>query len=255
MKHKFAALFVFVLIAVLLLAGCSGGATSPAPRPTAGPSATPPASITASKALLLDPALAESEDAKAVVGYIYEGLVKLENGEPAIGLASTTNVSEDGLEYTFVLRPGVTFHDGTPLNADAVVANFNRWFDPNDPLRGTGPFNAWSNAFGGFKGEMDGDKPKSNFDGIEKVDSMTVIAHLNAPDADFLTKLSDPAFAIASPDALKAAGFGTKSGVDGGTGPYRIGTWTDTSLTLEPNPSYWDAAAIPTAPIVVNFTQ
>jgi peptide/nickel transport system substrate-binding protein len=254
MKQKLTAILGFVLVAVLLLTGCAPSTTA-APRPTAGPSATPPASISAPKGLLVDPALADGADAKAVIGYVYEGLVRMENGEPAVGLAATADVSEDGLEYTFTLRPGVTFHDGTPFNADAVVTNFNRWFDSADPLHGTGDYAAWVAAFGGFKGEMDGDKPKSNFDGIEKVDSMTVLAHLNAPDADFLKKLTDTAFAIVSPDALKAAGFGTQSGVDGGSGPYKLGAWNDTSLTLEPNSSYWDSAVVPAASITVNFGQ
>ncbi len=253
MKRKLTAVLVFIVLAALLLTGCAPSTT--APRPTAGPSATPPASISAASDLLVDPALADSADAKTVIGYVYEGLVRMENGETEVALATTANVSEDGLEYTFALRPGATFHDGTPLNADAVVTNFNRWFDPQDPLHGTGDYAAWSAAFGGFKGELDGDKPKSNFDGIEKVDNLTVLAHLNTPDADFLKKLTDTAFAIVSPAALKAPGFGTQSGVDGGTGPYKLGTWNATNLSLEPNSSYWDPAAVPAASIIVNFGQ
>ena len=244
----------FVLMLALPLAGCTPAA-NPGPGPTAGPSATPPASISASGDALLDPALAEGEAARGIVGYVYEGLVRIENGEPALALASSVDPSEDGLEYTFALRPGVTFHDGTPLNADAVVTNFNRWFDKQDPLHGAGSYPAWASAFGGFKSEMSGDKPKANFDGIEKVDSMTVLVHLNAPDADFLKKLTDPAFAIVSPAALNAAGFGTGTGVDGGSGPYKLGAWTQTSLQLEPNSDYWNSAAVPAAGITVNFGQ
>ena len=71
------------------------------------------------------------------------------------GLAESWEASEDGLEWTFYLREGVKFHDGTDVNADAVVTNWNRWWDPEDPLHvgHTGEFFYFSYFFGGFKGE------------------------------------------------------------------------------------------------------
>src|SRR5437762_8164622 len=118
-----------------------------------------------------------------VNGYLYEGLVKMESGSPAPALATAWIISEDGLDYIFNLRPGVAFQDGSPLNADAVIANFNRWFDQEDALRGAGAYTAWQNAFLGFKGEVDENgSPKSSFDGIEKVNDLTVLVHLNRPD-------------------------------------------------------------------------
>src|SRR5437762_12525217 len=75
-----------------------------------------------------------------VNGYLYEGLVKMESGSPAPALATSWIISEDGLDYIFNLRPGVVFQDGSPLNADAVIANFNRWFDQKDALRGAGAY-------------------------------------------------------------------------------------------------------------------
>jgi peptide/nickel transport system substrate-binding protein len=152
---------------------------------------------------MLDPANATSDNARAAVGYLYEGLVGLEDGNPVGVLAESFTVSEDGLDYIFNLRPGVNFHDGTALNADAVVANFNRWFDPEDPNRGSGEFSAWASNFGGFRGEFtDEGAAKSIYDGIEKVNDFTVLVHLNTQDPDFLVKLSDSAFSIVSPNAF-----------------------------------------------------
>ena len=206
---------------------------------------------------VLDPSLVTDASTKSVVSHVYECLVTMgSNGQPALALASTVTVSEDGLDYIFGLRPSVSFHDGTELGADAVVSNFNRWFDPKDTLHGSGTYDTWVASFGGFKGETTSDgKHKSEVDGIQKQDAMTVIVHLNKPDPDFLKKLADPAFSIVSPAALTAPGFGTQSGVDGGSGPYKLGTWTSSSLTLEPFSGYWNSTLVPTSNLQVSIGQ
>jgi peptide/nickel transport system substrate-binding protein len=247
MKHKL--LYVALIVAMFVLAACGGQPTVVDDGTTnESQSSSSSSEVTSTSTVLLDPALATDAEAKEAIGHLYEGLVRLENGEPGLALAVGITLSEDNLGYIFELRPGVQFHDGTPLNADAVIVNFNRWFDTQDPLHGSGTYDAWLASFGGFKGETTSDgKPKSNFDGIEKVDDLTVLVHLNAPDADLLTKLSDPAFSIVSPAALNASGFGTPAGTDGGSGAYLIAAWEGSVLTLEPNPSYWDQSAVPTS--------
>lgn len=86
-----------------------------------------------------------------------QSLVEFEPGTANVipGLAESWEVSEDGLEWTFHLREGVKFHDGTDFNADAVLVNWNRWWDPEDPLHvgHTGDFFYYGYFFGGFKGE------------------------------------------------------------------------------------------------------
>jgi len=232
MKNKFLILSLLV-VAGMLLAAC--GAAQPTGAPA--PQATPAAGSGGSQ-YVLDPANAAGEKALAAVGYVYEGLVRVQDGNVTGALAESFEVSDDGLDYIFNLRPDVTFHDGSALNADVVIANFNRWFDPKDANRGSGKFEAWAKAFGGFKGETTTDgKPKSRYDGIEKVNDFTVLVHLNMPDPDLLTKLSSPAFSIVSPKAF--------AGGDGGTGPYKISAGSDKSLTLEPFAKYWYKGAIP----------
>lgn len=230
-----------VTITSLILSACQPtGTASSQDEPAATPET---AGDLSEPEVLLDPTLLPVSDAYA---YVYEGLVQVDGDEIAPLLALESTVSDDGLEYILTLRPGVRFHDGTAFNADAVIANFNRWFDPQDELRGSGSYDAWEQNFGGFKSEVTDDgKPKSNFDGIEKVDELTVLIHLNNPDPDFLYKLSNPAFAIISPAALAS------SGQDGGTGPYRFGAFGAESIKLEPYSDYWNLDAIPAGSIEV----
>ena len=233
---------VFAAFIGLLFAACSQPTPTQSP-PSTETSAPKPADTsvpieppqTISKDILLDPAVANNEDSILINSYIFEGLVKLEGGAPAPSLATSWVVSDDGLHYTFNLRPGVVFHDNTPLTADVVLANFNRWFDPDDPQHGSATYTAWKDAFLGFKGDLNADgAPVSSFDGIEKADELTVLIHLNREVPDLLDKLSNPAFAIVSIDALSMGGAI-------GTGPYLVGMKTEDSLLLQPNTNYWGA--------------
>jgi ABC-type transport system substrate-binding protein len=232
MKNRTLIPLIVLLVLGLLLAACkpAAGGEEPAPVMEEQPeetSAPPP-----TEAAVPDPVTGE------MATYVYETLFDAK-GAPVLAFGEPA-VSEDGLEYSITLRPGVFFQNGMPFNADAVIANFNRWFDPEDALRGSGSFDTWAAAFGGFKGEVGDDgKPKSIYDGIEKVDDLNVLIHLNTPDEAFLTKLSDIAFAIVSPDALAAGSM------DGGTGAYVVGETTDSGVMLEPNENYWNPSDIP----------
>ena len=247
-------LFIVLTLTTLLLTACGAsrgtesGAATDAPAASEAPAATEsgqPAAADMSivKDILLDPANATDADSLFVLGYLYEGLAKLEADGLAPALAESWTVSDDGLDYIFTLRQNVTFHDGASFNADAVIANFTRWFDTEDPAHGAGEFAAWASIFGGFKGEIgEGNAPKSNFDGAEKVDDYTVLVHLTNPDDNFLAKLVNPAFGMVSPVAFGADYFGTSLGTASGTGPYQLITWGDSALTLEPFIAYWNGA-------------
>ncbi len=254
MKQKTSTLLITLLLIVLILAACSGQQATEAvavntQQPAAATDAAPvvPAEMPAASEATFDSALVTDVDTLKALSYAYEGLVTLTDGQPAGALAESWTVSEDGLDYIFNLRVGVKFHDGSDLNADIVVANFTRWFDPASPFRGDGAYASWKNAFGGFKGEVAADgKPASSYDGVEKQDAFTVVVHLNRPVEDFLNKIADPAFVIASTSAMSAGGFGTSAGVDGGSGAYTF-SFGDSAINFEPNSGYWNKDAIPSA--------
>jgi ABC-type transport system substrate-binding protein len=207
-----------------------------------GPTAVPADSSTAiSAGILLDPALAKDADSLLVNQSLYEGLVRLDkDGKVLPALAESWVISDDQLDYIFMLRGNAAFSDGTPITPDIVAANFNRWFDPESPLRGSGDFAAWKRIFLGFHGEKDANKhPISQVDGIQKVDFNTVLIHLNRLEPKLLTYLADPAFAILKTESLTAGGYGTQKSKIISSGPYLVSAWTDTGLTLSPNPKYW----------------
>jgi ABC-type transport system substrate-binding protein len=92
-----------------------------------------------------------------VCAQIFEPLVMFKPGTTEIvpGLAERWEVSDDLKTWTFYLRPGVKSQDGTDLDAEAVVFNFQRWWDKDNPYHvgHTGSFVHWTYYFGGFKGE------------------------------------------------------------------------------------------------------
>lgn len=120
--------------AALALAACSKPTATPSASTSAGETMKPAAPRTLRLAapappVRLDPAVAADNESFRVTRQIYETLISIDpnTGSPVAGLAESWTQSDDGLTYTFTLRPGIKFHDGTELDAEAVAANFKRW--------------------------------------------------------------------------------------------------------------------------------
>ncbi|MCS7216254.1 MAG: ABC transporter substrate-binding protein [Candidatus Bipolaricaulota bacterium] len=166
------------------------------------------------------PSLDPTTNAAAVIRLLlqynlYETLLEIgEGGGLRPLLAQHWEISEDGLVYTFYLRPGVRFHDGTPCDAEAVRRSFLR---AQDPARGHvhRPFFL-------------------NIERIEVPDALTVRFFLRKPDASFLTLLAlGDAVVVPDRDDLGRRPIGT--------GPFRFVRWDPGyQLRLERNPFYWD---------------
>ena len=179
----------------------------------------------------LDPAAVTAVNDFRILVNLYEGLVAYEPGtlEVAPALASDWEISEDGTEYTFTLREDVTFHDGTPFNAEAVKFNFDRMLDEEHPYHDTGPFPL---AF--FF---------SSVEETEVVDEYTVKFHLSEPYAPFLSNLAYPTGLMVSPAAVEQ--YGADYGRNpSGTGPFTFGEWrSNEAVVLEKNADYWGEEA------------
>lgn len=178
----------------------------------------------------LDPHVATATNDFRILVNIYDGLVRFKSGtlqvEPA--LAESWTISEDGKTYTFKLRQGVKFHDGSAFDAEAVKFNFDRMLDENHPFYNTGPF------------------PLSfNFAAVDKVnaiDPQTVEFKLKEAFAPFLSNLAYPTGLIVSPAAVKEYGkdYGRHPS---GTGPFKFVEWqSNQRVVVERNGDYWNEA-------------
>ncbi|MDI2587134.1 ABC transporter substrate-binding protein [Psychrobacillus sp. NEAU-3TGS] len=182
----------------------------------------------------LDPSTVTEGESFKVTKNIYETLLNFGEQDTTIheGLATKWEPSEDGLTYTFTLREGVKFHDGTDFNAEAVVKNFERWANGSEDK-----FPYYKSMFGGFKGE-EGHVIES----VTAEGDYTVVFKLTRAQAPFLKNIAMSPFAIASPTAFEKDGekFGDNPV---GTGPFKFVEWKrNDSITIEKFDGYWDEA-------------
>jgi peptide/nickel transport system substrate-binding protein len=236
---------VLMIVAMLSLAGC-GATAAPAPEPTSAPEPAAPEPTEAPAPEPTEPPAVEVPSQFVYLGYViaetlddhvrgdnptglpteglYEPLIDYASGtmdlEPK--LATDWTVSDDGLVYTFNLRDGVTFHDGTPFDAEDVKASYDRVM-----AVGTGVQFALS--------------PVKE---VRVVDPMTVEVELNEPFAPFLGPL--PMVAIYSAEAIAEHSgegeLGTEWFIDHavGTGPYQLADFKrGEEIVLDRFEDYW----------------
>lgn len=215
------------IICAAALAACTAAALGPAAGQTP-PNVLIVGQIAEPKSL--DPHAVTAVNDFRILMNIYEGLVRYKDGtlevEPA--LAESWTISEDGLTYTFELRDGVAFHDGSAFDAEAVKFNFDRMLDETHPSHDTGPF------------------PLSFFfsavEGVAAVDADTVRFTLKEPYAPFLSNLAYPTGLIVSPSAVKQHGkdFGRNPS---GTGAFKFTEWeSNAKVVAVRNDGYWGGA-------------
>jgi peptide/nickel transport system substrate-binding protein len=258
-------LLLVVVGALALAAGCGGDdddeAAGTAATTGGGGEATGGTLVFAGAAdpVVLDGALVSDGESLRVITQIFETLVALKPGttEPIPGLAESWSADATGKIWTFKIRQGVKFHDGTTLDADAVCFNFDRWYNFTGSLQNPSATYYWQVVFGGFKTyNKDSGAPKDSlYASCEATDANTAVLTLTKPSATFIPALSQQAFSIASPKALKefkaddgtvdADGVFTPTGTFGtehpiGTGPLKFESWTrNDRLTLVKNDDYW----------------
>lgn len=233
-----------MLVLVLALLAACGGPSSPAPGATTGAVVPPPAQATAQAtpggtlvvsmgvnvADTLNQHQSINTGSRMVAHHVLDTLVIVNPADGSVNpsLATSWDVSADGKVYTFKLRQGVKFQDGTPFNAQAVKFNFDYTVRPDIKHAF-----AWA--------ALNGDK----YDHSEVVDDYTLKVFFKSPHPTFLINLSDGGLGIDSPAAMQAAGddYGVKSLV--GTGPFKFKEWVKNDhITLVRNDDYIWAPAI-----------
>ena len=167
-----------------------------------------------------DPYDANDTLSQAMAKSFYQGLYGFDKDMKMIPvLAESHDVSKDGLVYTFKLRRGVKFHDGTDFKADAVKANFDRVTNPDNKLKRYSLYN--------------------NIAKTEVVDDYTARITLKTPFSAFVNQLAHPSGVMISPTALQKYGKDIAFNPVG-TGPFKFVEWKQTDyLKVAKFDGYW----------------
>src|SRR5439155_1109733 len=222
--------------AATLVAACAPAAQTGASAKPAGPTGTLTFLWGGDTDKLDPPAMTTQEGFIATTAF-YEGLVRYKANstdvEPA--LAERWDVSSDGLTYTFHLKSGVKFHDGTPLTAEAVAFTFDRSINKDNPL-----FKEAQSA-GGFP--FIDDYIGNVVAKVEATGPLDVRFTLRRKFSPLLSNLAIPPAYVISMDALKK--FGSKINENPvGTGPFKFTEWKkDDHITVENFDGYWGQRA------------
>ena len=149
---------------------------------------------------------------------VFEGLTRInESGQVKAGLAERWVIEDDGLTYRFILRQGVTFHDGATLEASDVKFSFDRAMAEDSVNAQKGLFSA--------------------IQSIEVVDERTIIIRLKRKEGLFLWNLGWGDAVIVDPASAE-----TNKTAPIGTGPFKFGAWVrGAEIKLVENPDYWGA--------------
>ena len=174
-------------------------------------------------ATTLDPHNTTDTESDQVIGMVFEGLLGFDENMKIVGrLAESWAVAPDGVTWTFNLRRGVTFHDGTPLNAEAVRRNFGRVLDPAQKHKRLPLF--------------------VMLDRVEAEGEHTVRIITKYPFGAFEPTMAHISSTIINPTVAGKAGldFGKSAAATSGTGPYRVVSWKkDQEIVLERVDNHW----------------
>ncbi len=167
-----------------------------------------------------------------------EGLLRFDKGSTNTlpNLATSWEISEDGLTWVFQLRDDVTFHDGTPFNAEAVAWNFNRWGNTDHPEHFEEfIFTYYEWFYGGYD-------EQSVIESVMATGEFEVTFTLREANGVFLTNMAPTMTSLHSPTAVREHGtaYGDPEVGYVCTGPFRFVEWLpDQRVVLEHNEDYW----------------
>jgi peptide/nickel transport system substrate-binding protein len=239
------AAFAVAAVATLTVAGCAESKRGESGNDTSNKTLVFGA---AGDAKVLDPTFASDGETFRVNRQVYETLIRPEEGgaNPTAGLAEKWEPDAAGTTWTFTLKKGVKFHDGTDFNAEAVCFNFNRWFNSKGLMQSSDVTTYWQDVFGGFAKNEDPKLPESLFKSCTAKDASTAVIQISKVTSRFPAALMLPSFSISSPDALKKYNADNVAGTAAdvkypeyatghptGTGPFKFVKWDQANKTVE----------------------
>ena len=248
-KRK-AAPVVALTVAALALTACASSSRDSGTDSSAAAGGTGTFTFGAAGApKLFDPFYATDGETFRVSRQIFDTLVSIKDGTADLepGLAEKWEPSADGKDWTFTLRKGVKFTDGTDFNAEAVCKNFERMFDQNEA--GAAAAEYWADTMGAFKS----DAANSLYKGCKAEGDDKVVLSVTAATSKFPAMLSLTSFSMQSPTAMDKgkANEVAKAG-DGftypaysqapvGTGAFKLEAYDEANktVTLVRNDDHW----------------
>lgn len=213
---------IILFLTMFILAACGGGSSNPsASQSKLGGNLSVGLN---SDVVTLDPVKSSALVDRQVMLNIYDTLVKVNAQNTIVPDLATSWTNPTPTELDLTLRTDVTFQDGTPFNADAVVFNINRILStPASPRF----------------------SELASVKAVQAVDASHVRFSLAKPFAPLLATLADRSGMILSPAAVKKLGTGLANGpVNAGSGPFSFSEWIKGDhLTIKKNPHYWQKDA------------
>lgn len=219
--RKFTVMALVLMFCVFALGGCSSSKEEPKSQ-TPAPVKDTLIVAQGTDVEALDPHGIASTPSAIVTEHIFDTLVTLDKDFKIVPrLAESWTSTPDGKEWTFKLRKGVKFTDGTAFNASVVKFNIERLLNPNVQVL--------------LRSYID------QAESAEVVDEYTVKIKLKYPHAPFLARLTSASNAMMSPAAVEKFGKDIARNPVG-TGPYKVKEWVKgDKLVLERNEEYWGA--------------
>src|SRR6266487_4210067 len=250
---KFSKGFLPILLALIamLVVACEGGAGISHVTPTAAPAKAAPAQqllnlpLPVSDIQTFDPGLASDQAAMDAISTVFTGMVQLNDQlQVTSQMASTWATSSDNLTWTFTLKSGLKFSDGTPITSADVVYSIDRALSPQ-----ISALNGVSLTYLGLikdsEKRVNGKIPTLIGDSLLTPDANTVVIKLNKPGAYFLGALSYQTSWVVEKKVIQQWGLKwtdhlADNGGQGGAGPFVGKSWDhNKGVDLVPNPNYY----------------
>jgi oligopeptide transport system substrate-binding protein len=232
---------LFLAMLLMLLAACGNGSSSNSSASSAGKQVLRFPNVGISDIARLDPASGPDANSNQAINMIFSGLVKLDKNLNVLPDQATWDISDNNKVYTFHLKPGITFSDGTPVTAQSYVYTWTRALLPEvrSPIAAV-----LMNTIVGANDVATG--KTRTLAGVKALDPQTLQVTLVQPTAYFLQLVGVSLFYPLNQKLIEQYGQLTwtqhAAGNGAGTGPFMIKLWqTGVKMVLVPNPHYYGA--------------
>ena len=243
-------------MAMTMVAGCSSGSASSAASSGSTKGATPVTIAIENDMNTMDSSIATDGSSLSMIAFCQSGLVQYgTDGKITGDLAESWETSQDGKTWTFHLRDGIRWSDGTPITAADFVYAFQRLVDPATASE----YNYLATAINVENAAecISGEKAVDEL-GVEAVDDSTFVVHLSAPCSFMISLMSFPEFYPLNEAYVTSQGDQYALSPENMiySGIYTMTDWQQGNrYTFTHNENYWDEASYPQQQIDVKFTQ